>query len=610
MLLFINVAKIKTGIKGSYKMALRVGSLFSGIGGMELGLEKSGMQIIWQVEQDANCQNVLKKHWSNTNLYSDVKEVGNGNLKAVDLICGGFPCQDVSTAGKRAGLEGKRSGLWFEFKRIIDEMSPEWIVIENVPGLLSSNKGKDLELILSSLNNSVYYVDINILDTQNFGIPQRRRRLFILCHKIESILNTKSILSIQIILQCLIEILVTILVEAREQSSIKFTNSDFKRAYTVDGLIQKMNLFGITDLKSWNGFLKNLEDILLLYPKELSLLESLSEATQKEESKVTDTKVLGHREKENEENTLLISKLWSDIWEEVYAEKNSSIISTALKQTTESKIYTCAKIALITAQFINQSRLLSENSSSLELLSLTGKKVYTNYARQASNSVFTEHEYILLYNTIISQSERMDSISSVGSLGNLRSAQVLFDTESLSRNNQESGTDRKDDSAGSVQADSGDGEQRQAVVAFQRSQLRTNNAMVMLDKAPTLKAYTKSGDTETTVWQMNHASEVYRGAWTAQNRLETYQKEVSPTLQARMGTGGNNVPLIGIRRLTPVECARLQGFPDDWNQYGADGKVIPDTHRYRQYGNAVTVNVAEWLGKRIVKADENWHLTN
>ena len=76
MLLFINVAKIKTGIKGSYKMALRVGSLFSGIGGMELGLEKSGMQIIWQVEQDANCQNVLKKHWSNTNLYSDVKEVG------------------------------------------------------------------------------------------------------------------------------------------------------------------------------------------------------------------------------------------------------------------------------------------------------------------------------------------------------------------------------------------------------------------------------------------------------------------------------------------------------------------------------------------------------
>ena len=377
MLLFINVAKIKTGIKGSYKMALRVGSLFSGIGGMELGLEKSGMQIIWQVEQDANCQNVLKKHWSNTNLYSDVKEVGNGNLKAVDLICGGFPCQDLSVAGKRAGFDGSRSSLWFEFERIIGELLPRWIVIENVPGLLSSKQGEDFKVILSSLDELRYGISWRVLDSQNFGVAQRRRRVFI-----------------------------------------------------------------------------------------------------------------------------------------------------------------------------------------------------------------------------------------VGSLGNLRSAQVLFDTESLSRNNQESGTDRKDDSAGSVQADSGDGEQRQAVVAFQRSQLRTNNAMVMLDKAPTLKAYTNYGDTETTVWQMNHASEVYRGAWTAQNRLETYQKEVSPTLQARMGTGGNNVPLIGIRRLTPVECARLQGFPDDWNQYGADGKVIPDTHRYRQYGNAVTVNVAEWLGKRIVKADENWHLTN
>ncbi len=95
------------------------------------------------------------------------------------------------------------------------------------------------------------------------------------------------------------------------------------------------------------------------------------------------------------------------------------------------------------------------------------------------------------------------------------------------------------------------------------------------------------------VWEMQHASEVYREVWNAQNRIEFYKKPVSPTLQSRMGTGGNNVPLIGVRRLTPTECERLQGFPDGWT----DGQA--DSHRYKQMGNAVTVNVAEWIGKRI-----------
>jgi len=86
------------------------------------------------------------------------------------------------------------------------------------------------------------------------------------------------------------------------------------------------------------------------------------------------------------------------------------------------------------------------------------------------------------------------------------------------------------------------------------------------------------------IWEMQHASEAYRESG-----------EIAPTLQSRMGTGGNNVPLIGVRRLTPTECERLQGFPDGWT----DGQA--DSHRYKQMGNAVTVNVAEWIGKRIVE---------
>lgn len=345
---------------------MKFGSLFSGIGGFDLGFENAGMQCAWQVEQDSHCQSVLKKHWNDVKLYNDVKEIGEHNLETVDLICGGFPCQDVSTAGKRAGFDGERSSLWFEFERIIAELLPQWIVIENVPGLLSSRGGEDFKTVIKALDGLRYGVSWRIFDSRYFGVAQRRRRVFV-----------------------------------------------------------------------------------------------------------------------------------------------------------------------------------------------------------------------------------------VASFGDLRSAQVLLDTESLPWDSRESGENRQDTSGESLQTDSGSS--KQEVIAFQRSQLRTNKSVELLDIVPTLKAYTKSGDTETTIWQMNHASEVYREVWSAQNRLETYKPEIAPTLQARMGTGGNNVPLVGLRRLTPTECCRLQGFPDNWNAFGADGKQISDTQRYKQLGNAVTVPVAEWIGKRIIE---------
>lgn len=117
------------------------GSLFSGIGGIDLGLERAGMTCAWQVEIDQNCQHVLRRHWPDADLHSDVTKVGKDGLGTVDVICGGFPCQDLSVAGNRAGLAGERSGLFHQFMRIAGELSPTWILIENVPGLLSSNGG-------------------------------------------------------------------------------------------------------------------------------------------------------------------------------------------------------------------------------------------------------------------------------------------------------------------------------------------------------------------------------------------------------------------------------------------------------------------------------------
>ena len=158
---------------------LTFGSLFAGIGGFDLGLERAGMACKWQVEIDDYATHILEKHWPNVARYRDVRECGAANLEPVDVVCGGFPCQDVSVAGKRAGLAGERSGLWYEFHRILAELKPRWVVIENVPGLLSSNRGRDFAAILRGLAGLGYLSAWRVLDAQYFGVPQRRRRVFL-----------------------------------------------------------------------------------------------------------------------------------------------------------------------------------------------------------------------------------------------------------------------------------------------------------------------------------------------------------------------------------------------------------------------------------------------
>ena len=162
-------------------------SLFSGIGGFDLGLDQAGMECILQVEQDKFALEVLHRHWPNVPKITDVKEVTADAIKALGanrdglLIGGGFPCQDLSIGGLRRGLfEGSRSKLWFEFHRILSEVQPEYALIENVPGLFSSNKGRDFAVLLRGLEG-IGYSDIawRVLDSQHW-VPQRRKRVFIL----------------------------------------------------------------------------------------------------------------------------------------------------------------------------------------------------------------------------------------------------------------------------------------------------------------------------------------------------------------------------------------------------------------------------------------------
>lgn len=157
-------------------MTLTIGSLFAGIGGLELGLEWAGLgPTLWQVEKDPKCRQVLARHWPEALRYDDVCQVGAATLAPVDLLCGGFPCQDVSAAGRRAGLSGARSGLWNEFARIVGELRPRWVVIENV----RSGARNWVDAVRRDLEWLGYDSLPIPISASDVGAPHARARVFI-----------------------------------------------------------------------------------------------------------------------------------------------------------------------------------------------------------------------------------------------------------------------------------------------------------------------------------------------------------------------------------------------------------------------------------------------
>jgi DNA (cytosine-5)-methyltransferase 1 len=163
------------------------GSLFAGVGGFDLGFEQAGFDCKFQVEWDTSCQQTLAHNWPDVPRWGDVSEVNGADLPPVDVITYGFPCQDLSIAGRRAGLDGERSNLFFQAIRIIKEMReatngqyPTFAVAENVAGLLNADQGDAMARVLDTLAEAgALVIEWCMLDAQWFGVPQRRRRMFI-----------------------------------------------------------------------------------------------------------------------------------------------------------------------------------------------------------------------------------------------------------------------------------------------------------------------------------------------------------------------------------------------------------------------------------------------
>lgn len=155
--------------------------LFSGIGGFALAAQWAGFDTLYSSEIDAFAKRVYSHHFPSVEQLGDIKNVTASVIRErIDLFTGGFPCQDLSVAGKRQGLAGERSGLFFEIIRLASALQPRWLLLENVPGLLSSNGGRDFAAVLSGLVECGYGVAWRVFNAQYFGVPQRRRRLFII----------------------------------------------------------------------------------------------------------------------------------------------------------------------------------------------------------------------------------------------------------------------------------------------------------------------------------------------------------------------------------------------------------------------------------------------
>ena len=172
---------------------LTVGSLFAGIGGLDLGLERAGMQVRWQVENNPYCIRVLEKHWPEVKRYGNIFEVDGTTLEPVDIICGGFPCQPVSHAGKRKGKSDDR-WLWPEFARIVRSVRPKWVLVENVPGLLTigvdtrkrlkriPDEESPMGEILRDLALCGYDAEWDCISAASVGALHRRDRIFIVAY--------------------------------------------------------------------------------------------------------------------------------------------------------------------------------------------------------------------------------------------------------------------------------------------------------------------------------------------------------------------------------------------------------------------------------------------
>lgn len=461
-------------------MTLTYGSLFAGVGGFDMGMEQAGYEPVFQVEWDKNCQKILHHHWPTVPKWGDVCDVNGADLPPCDVLIFGSPCQDLSVAGKRAGLqEGDRSSMFFEAIRIIKEMRdatnsiyPRVTIWENVPGALSSNKGADFGVVLSSLADiGAITQEYAVLDAQYFGVPQRRRRIFLV-----------SIYDSAASERCPDPLLPLIQGSRGDFAKSRKARKDAARSAS-------------TSIDPGNG-----EGFRML--------------------------AFGHYADDDTASAIKMRD---------YKDATDLVVPTAYSIREDAKANNFSATETDTALCLN-GLVPSTQSHHAQIFIAEPQPPY----------VFdgTRHD------------------------------DFRMDTETVPTLKQRMGT--------------GGGQ-----VPMLAEPIVYDGYNQKLDDSGIHRSLRIGRDSSDFVAQPTYSFDTQFGSNAA------VFEDTSPTLKSSQQPPSVSPPGLAVRRLTPLECERLMGWPDDHTRWTADGKEQADTNRYKQCGNGVASPVARWVGEQL-----------
>ncbi len=497
-------------------MTLTYGSLFAGVGGFDMGMEAASYEPVFQVEWDKNCQKILHHHWPTVPKWGDVCDVNGADLPPCDVLIFGSPCQDLSVAGKRAGLQdGDRSSMFFEAVRIIKEMRdatnsiyPRATIWENVPGALSSNKGADFGVVLSSMADiGAITQEYAVLDAQYFGVPQRRRRIFLV-----------SVFCPTASERCPDPLLPLIQGSRGDFAKSRKARKDFARSAstsTDSSNGETVGSLSVSDLTKWQTNYQSIN---------AGLLQVVPFVKSRRAQNDTD--------------------------DETWVEGDVTPTLNAFDNGGESRATVLMPVNMP----------LSELGPTLT--TTYGAKNYSNHQEVMSGSIMPVAYSIredAKANTF-SATETDTALCLNGLVPSTQShhAQIFIAEPIIFENSYRDGPRVGDDICHTLPAKMGLGGGNTPMLAEVTYSFDTqfgSNAAVLEDTSPTLKS-------------------------------SQQPPSVSP-------------PGLAVRRLTPLECERLMGWPDDHTRWTADGKEQADTNRYKQCGNGVASPVARWVGEQL-----------
>ena len=551
-------------------------SLFAGVGGFDLGMEQAGHECVAQVEWDKNAAGVLKHRWPNVPLFCDVSKVSADDLPDADFITYGFPCQDLSVAGKREGLDGKRSGLFYEATRLIRELRTRgcglrFAVAENVGGLFSADDGVALaRCIRELLDCGACETGWRLVDSQYFGVAQRRKRVFIV-----SDFGGESVDEILAITESLPGH------PAPSREAGKGTAGDATKGVGEGGHKLELpevcaTITGELAKHTNNQMVQNAESFFI--PKAESKSEVLA--------------VDFYNNSINPNTSQTLSSAASD--------KNH--IGGVIEQTTQAYNVTMCdsngtrKDRPDGGMYVNETDSANTlTTSEKDKLLIAQQEGIAFEPRSADGEPRITGDIKEVVSPTLNCMGRGQREPSVVSWNGDTTPKAL----AFKQGDKNSGV------CGGLSEDSSPpittGQDHQMVCSWNGD----TTPKASEDVSVTLRS--QQGGEGVGV---AHGCDLYNCDITG---------DKSMTLKAAVGNPSVNLPTIlkenlTVRRLTPIECERLQGFPDNWtsekmelilegNEWKATGKVVKqaDGPRYKAMGNAVTVNVAEWIGKQIGK---------